>query len=210
MRKARFIGILMAAVMAAVPFTGTAKNIGINSIEANARNSVLRDEAGFIYTCCVDEPNVRGITINGWNKWGSKYRSGDDLGNGNYHLSLWYGVLTIRKYINGKDANGVPQNDYAYYNVFRFDTGGGDMICFQLDGNLVVYSGITGKPTAHTGTCSTYQSTNQGYAYEYALTNDGRLLIYRFYPGYYYDRTGALKGKYQIIWDSSKDKMYRI
>lgn len=211
MKKARFIGILMAAVMAAVPFTGTAKNMGINSIEAKAYNHVLRRGGmGDSYGFHIDQANNKGITKNSWIKNDSKI-IGLCLRNDDYMCQFIDGILIIFKEIHRDSASGIQTYTLNHKSqVYRFDTGGADTLCFQLDGNLVAYDSKTGRPTAHTGTCSTYQSTNQGYAYEYVLTNDGRLLIYRYHPGYCYDWRGALKGKYQIIWDSSKDRMYRI
>lgn len=208
MKKARFIGILMAAVIAAVPFTGTAKNMGINSIEAKAYNHLIdaRYEPytthwtdlsadRFLYGVHIDEPNNRGMAFYGeelrW-KW---------ISNGDYVLLFDNGVLTIRKYITKNNINGRPSwVECPYYNVFYFNTGG-DVLNFQLDGNLVVYDSKTGRPTAHTNTYNQNKSTNQGYSYDYVLTDDGRLLIYRYNPG---------GRSYRIIWDSSKDKMYRI
>ncbi len=210
MKKAKFIGVLMAAVMAAVPFTAnTAKNfnIGFNSIEANAFNGNLMEDYSDYrpYGFRVDEANKQGIVIPSW----SAHTFLSSFGQ------TWYsdysflkfddnGILTIEKHIEQKDLTRT-----RYYNTFYFNTGG-DRLAFQLDGNLVAYDSKTGRATAQTRTASMYQSTNQGYAYEYVLTPDGRLLIYRFNPGYSYGKNFTLKGKYQIIWDSSKDKMYRI
>ena len=204
MKKAKFIGVLMAAVMAAVPFTAnTAKNfnIGFNSIEANAWNRYLvydEDKYGVL----VDEANQQGVVHYQGYYW---YLYSWDQSCDNWStLKFNDGILTIEK---NKWNNKT--HSCSSYNTFYFNTGG-DKLAFQLDGNLVAYDSKTGRPTAQTRTASMYQSTNQGYAYEYILTPDGRLLIYRFYPGYRYTYGGTIKGKYQIIWDSSKDKMYRI
>jgi hypothetical protein len=208
MKKARFIGVLMAAVMAAVPFTAnTVKNfnIGFNSIEAIAFNgNLLEDDAYFPYGFRVDEANKQGIVIPSWFAHIYLTSSGQTIYSDSSYLTFDNGILTIEKHIGQKDLTRT-----RCYNTFYFNTGG-DRLAFQLDGNLVAYDSKTGRPTAQTRTASMYQSTNQGYAYEYVLTPDGRLLIYRFYPGYSYGKNFTLKGKYQIIWDSSKDKMYRI
>lgn len=198
MRKARFIGILMAAVMAAVPFTGTAKNMGINSIEAKAYNSYLTfgDLGEYRYGVRIDEPNKQGCVIHS-----DVYTYLENCGQSDYSdfstLTFYNGILTIKRY---KKVLKYGANAWKYYNTFYLNTGG-DRLAFQLDGNLVVYDSKTGRPTAHTNTYNQNKSTNQGYSYDYVLTDDGRLLIYRYNPG---------GRSYRIIWDSSKDKMYRI
>lgn len=200
MKKARFIGVLMAVVMAAVPFTGTAKNMGFKSVEAKAYNSYLTYD-DYHYGVRIDEPNQQGdVIISDFRAHFTSFGS-----DGWSDLTFNNGILTIKRY-NRVLKYGTEA--WKSYNTFYLNTGG-DRLAFQLDGNLVAYDSKTGRPTAQTRTASMFQSTNQGYAYEYVLTPDGRLLIYRFYPGYstYY---GPIKGKYQIIWDSSKDKMYRI
>ena len=208
MKKAKFIGVLMAAVMAAVPFTAnTAKNfnIGFNSIEANAFNgNLLEDDSDYFpYGFRVDEANKQGIVIA---SYASFFLSsfGQTWYSDHSYLLFDNGILKIEKHIEQKDLTRT-----RYYNTFYFNTGG-DRLAFQLDGNLVAYDSKTGRATAQTRTASMYKSTNQGYTYQYILTNDGRLLIYRYYPGSHWNNRGAFKGKYEIIWDSSKDKMYRI
>ena len=207
MKKARFIGALMAAVMAAVPFMGTAKNMGINSIEAKACNSYLTFGGldAYRYGVRIDEPNKQGWVIHS-----DVYTCLESYGQSDYcdfsTLRFYNGILTIQRY---KKVLKYGPNAWQSYNTFYLNTGG-DRLAFQLDGNLVAYDSKTGRPTAHTNTYNQNKATNQGYAYEYVLTDDGRLLIYRFYPGYNTSYYGPIKGKYEIIWDSSKDKMYRI
>ena len=217
MKKARFIGVLMAAVMAAVPFTAnTAKNfnIGFNSIETNANGTLNEARRDINYGYHINEANNQGIILHdftyGMDVCCLTNSSTND--SGGYCLHFKNGILSIRRSKKGRqniknEFGGCTPGDY--YNIFYFNTGG-DELAFQLDGNLVAYDSKTGRPTAQTRTASMYKSTNQGYTYQYILTNDGRLLIYRYYPGSHWNNRGAFKGKYEIIWDSSKDKMYRI
>ncbi|EWM53076.1 hypothetical protein [Ruminococcus flavefaciens] len=220
MKKARFIGVLMAAVMAIVPFAGNAKT-SFNSINANADYwleipqgtgtwNVYHNGYGKIVSYEPDYAWNYGAYINTGNNGGITWYDSDKRKNfSGYHYCLsiynskekaWYdfkfynGRLTLEKDFKPKGAK-----DYTTITLWSFNTGG-DMIGFQKDGNMVAYT-RSGKPVAHTNTYNTHMTTDQGFKYEYSLTTDGRFRIIRIYPG---------SGKRETIWDSSKNTMYRI
>lgn len=218
MKKARFIGVLMAAVMAAVPFTGNAKT-SFNSLNANADYWLERP-----VLCYWDVTHSFGTDVSyeagERREYGAYVNTGDNGGitwydadrrknfpyykpvlavenskeNAIYFFRFVNGKLTLTKYFKPKGAK-----DCTEITLWSFNTGG-DMIGFQKDGNMVAYT-RSGKPVAHTNTYNTHMTTDQGFKYEYSLTTDGRFRIIRIYPA---------NGHRETIWDSSRNTMYRI
>ena len=204
MKKARFIGVLMAIVMAAVPFAGNAKT-SFNSLNANADywiNDYVEPECKIYHRGIVlDSFDSRGYTANqcGFNNPIFKTQYGII---GGYNNQISYDLVFINGYIK------IVRNEYKDYAVkpymerkvvWSFYTGG-FTLGFQIDGNLVAYD-IKGNPTAHTCTYNTNKTTKQGYKYQYVLTKNGTLQIWRF-------SSNSHNG--EIIWDSSRNTMYRI
>ena len=228
MKKARFIGVLMAAVMAAVPFAGNAKT-SFNSLKANADSFISKYEyinikdgsiklfspsahlrnfnndyrliSSVHYGYSLTDPNSKGVAfrssldtgyyIDGQYIDGTRYIFNND----NYRLLFKDGYLQIIRRVYNKSTN-----KYTNTPTWSFYTGG-SKLAFQVDGNMVTYSGDT--PTAHTCTYDTSKTTKQGYHYSYILTNDGRFQIWRIPPHH-------IGKKEELIWDSSKNKMYKI
>ena len=180
MKKARFIGILMAAVMAAAPVTGLTGNV------LSFNDNVIVAEAAWYPS---------SILITGGNRvlWTSdSLYNFPQFQNGDYQLYFRSGRIVITKTIQkqGKKTEIITR---------MFETGG-NMLALQEDGNLVTYTNNGKTPTAHSNTYDTTKMTKHGYNYKYSLTKEGNFIIQRINP----------TGNVYTIWDSSKDTMYRI
>lgn len=219
MKKARFIGVLVAAVMAAAPFTGNAKT-SFNSLNANAdgrlhASGYLGDNKSYYgqysYGYALTDYNSKGYAVNSFKNKMYGYSSlkswgyGTVFQNGNtnqaYKLTFCDGRLQIEKRVNVSVNVLEAGMSGVYVPIWSFNTGG-ETLAFQNDGNMVVYD-KNGKPTAHTCTYDTSKTTARGYQFRYLLTGDGRFQIWRISPR-------NLGAREELIWDSSRNKMYRI
>lgn len=218
MKKARFIGVLMAAVMAAVPFAGNAKT-SFNSLNANADGKLsasgyLGDNRSYYkysYGYALTDYDSKGYAVNSFKNKIYGYTSlktygyGTVFQNGNtnqaYKLTFSDGRLQIEKRINVSVNILEAGMSGVYVPIWSFNTGG-ETLAFQNDGNMVVYD-KNGNPTAHTCTYDTSKTTARGYQYRYILTSSGKFQIWRISPR-------NLGSREELIWDSSRNKMYRI
>ena len=189
MKKAKVIGLFMAAILAGAPATGLAQNvlpISDNAIVAEAAGSIIMVEPGNCRMKLFDF-KLDGSAIMKNGNWVLK-------GEKNGDLYIYNTVTKKKKYLFKSPYNA--NSKYPKTNeVMKSFT-----LYFQGDGNIVAYAnGKTNRPVYHSATYSTFTAEAGDCSYYYFLEDDGRLVIKRIHS----------KGA-DVIFDSSRCGFVRL
>lgn len=149
MKKAKLVGVLLAAVIASAPITGYAGSIlpfkdnAIVAEAASAQNYIMVTGKNVVYRPSYSPIMKCGIY--------NLYLRLD----GNLVISISYGSYPVWQ---SNTAFGSKYNSYS--------------VAFQEDGNLVVYANGY-IPIFHTNSYYTNKLTKYGYTYEYYMNGKG-------------------------------------
>ena len=198
MKKAKLIGALLAAVIAAAPATGLAGNVlsfNDNAIVAEAKT------LGYSLIM-VDSGNYKRTELFSFDL--STKEKTIIMKNGDWSL-VAEPSGKLYTYNSKTKKVGKWLNDFAY--VGKKYPGTNDTIrnlriAFQTDGNIVMYAvcGKTSRPLYHSHTYSQLTVDKGDCIYYYFFDADGTLRALRIYSG----------GKYDEVFNSKRNNFFRI